>query len=57
MVGLSRYPDGQDTGNNDADFSVRCITPGGPNTFSTGGCLSPVPVARTTWGALKTIYR
>lgn len=32
MVGLSRYPDGVDTQVNNVDFSVRCITPGAPNT-------------------------
>ncbi len=57
MVGLSRYPDGQDTNDNNADFSLHCITPGGPNTFSTGGCLTPVPTVRATWGALKATYR
>ena len=56
-VGLSRFPDGQDTNNNNADFSVRCITPGAANQSSTGGCLTPVAARWNTWGVLKSIYR
>lgn len=55
--GLSRYPDGADTNDNAADFSLRCITPGAPNTASSGGCGQPVPAARSTWGTLKQLYR
>jgi LPXTG-motif cell wall-anchored protein len=29
--GISRYPDGQDTNNNNADFAYICITPGSSN--------------------------
>ena len=36
--GLSRYPDGTDTNNNDNDFSLRCITPGAKNTAANTGC-------------------
>ncbi|MCP3980218.1 MAG: lamin tail domain-containing protein [bacterium] len=36
--GLSRLPDGSDTGDNSADFSVRCITPGQSNTANSTGC-------------------
>lgn len=36
--GLSRYPDGTDTNNNDNDFSLRCITPGAKNTVANSGC-------------------
>ncbi len=43
LVGLSRYPDGNDTDNNDSDFVLSCITPGGPNVNSTD-CENP-PVA------------
>lgn len=56
-VGLSRYPDGADTNDNNADFSVRCITPGSANLAGTGGCNAPVGVRPDTWGALKSIYR
>ena len=57
FVSLSRFPDGQDTNNNDVDFSIRCLTPGAPNGSSTSACLSAVPVSRSTWGTLKSIYR
>ncbi len=33
LVGLSRHPDGTDTGNNSADFSLRCVTPGASNNI------------------------
>jgi predicted extracellular nuclease len=56
-LGISRYPDGQDTNDNNTDWSLRCITPGGPNAASTGGCASPVPALGSTWGALKSLYR
>jgi hypothetical protein len=56
-LGLSRYPDGQDTNDNNTDFSLRCITPGTANLSGAGGCLSPVPARAGTWGALKSIYR
>lgn len=36
--GLSRYPDGTDTNNNDNDFSLRCITPGAKNIAANSGC-------------------
>ncbi|MFA6251576.1 MAG: immunoglobulin-like domain-containing protein [Candidatus Paceibacterota bacterium] len=32
---ISRYPDGQDTNNNSADFAYVCITPGSANTNGT----------------------
>ncbi len=32
-VGLSRLPDGADSGDNSADFVLTCITPGAANTF------------------------
>jgi predicted extracellular nuclease len=56
-IGLSRYPDGADTNDNGADFSIRCITPGAPNSAGAGGCGLPVPAAASTWGAIKQIYR
>ncbi len=37
--GLSRFPDGADTDDNDVDFSRRCITPGETNTANNEGCL------------------
>lgn len=37
-IGLSRYPDGTDTQNNSADFSLRCITPGAANIADNTNC-------------------
>lgn len=53
-VGLSRYPDGVDTDNNNKDFSLRCITPGKANTSQSKGCLlvTAIPELRNvpnTW--------
>ncbi|MDX1500714.1 MAG: lamin tail domain-containing protein, partial [Thermoanaerobaculia bacterium] len=39
--GISRYPDGVDTDQNNADLVNACITPGGANTSFAGPC-SPV---------------
>lgn len=36
--GLSRYPDGKDTDDNNADFLYKCITPGEANTYLNGYC-------------------
>jgi hypothetical protein len=44
-LGLSRWPNGADSGNNRTDFSVRCITPGSANRAATGNC--PTPAAHT----------
>jgi uncharacterized repeat protein (TIGR01451 family) len=41
--GISRFPDGADTGANAVDFSPRCITPGFANTAANSGCTLPVP--------------
>jgi len=41
FVGLSRQPDGADTGNNNADLSLVCITPGVTNSAATSGCTAP----------------
>ena len=42
-VGLSRYPDGIDTDQNNSDFSLRCLTPGQANTAEM--CAPPPPGA------------
>jgi len=34
LVGLSRYPEGTDTGNNSSDFALKCITPGAANSIA-----------------------
>ena len=44
-LGISRLPDGTDTGQNDVDLSARCITPGLTNSSATQDCQPPV-VAR-----------
>jgi predicted extracellular nuclease len=38
-IGISRFPDGVDTNQNNADFSLRCITPGEANSSSTSECV------------------
>lgn len=40
-LGLSRFPDGADTDDNSADFSVRCITPGAENAAADSACPAP----------------
>ena len=39
--GISRFPDGVDTDQNDVDLSRRCITPGEANTAQDTGCTDP----------------
>lgn len=41
FVGLSRFPNGADTDQNNVDFSLRCITPGGDNVADAEGCADP----------------
>jgi len=41
FIGLARIPDGADSDNNDADFSLRCITPGADNTTDSTNCPDP----------------
>lgn len=38
-VSLSRWPDGMDTDNNDADFVIGCATPGLPNRLDPVNCV------------------
>jgi len=40
-LGLSRWPNGADSGNNQLDFSPHCITPGSANSAGTGACAAP----------------
>ncbi|MBE2221007.1 MAG: ExeM/NucH family extracellular endonuclease [Anaerolineae bacterium] len=40
-LGISRFPDGVDTDQNNVDLSQRCITPGAANTEASTGC--PLP--------------
>ncbi|UCD28699.1 MAG: lamin tail domain-containing protein, partial [Planctomycetota bacterium] len=39
--GISRFPDGVDTNQNNIDFSVRCITPGESNISQESNCITP----------------
>lgn len=43
QIGLSRLPDGQDTNDNSADFSMRCTSPGASNFSTTQFCLCEPP--------------
>ncbi|MBU0740842.1 lamin tail domain-containing protein [bacterium] len=56
-IGLSRFPDGSDTDDNETDFSLRCITPGSANTSHASDCLDPIGNEDASWGMLKTLYR
>lgn len=44
--GYSRFPDGADTNDNSADFSLRCISPGTANIAANSSC--PTPSAPVT---------
>jgi len=41
--GISRFPDGVDTNQNNVDLSTRCITPGAANSADASGCTEPGP--------------
>lgn len=47
--GISRFPDGTDTDQNNVDLSVRCISPGESNLAADSGCEvdTPTPVTGT----------
>src|SRR5690349_3137521 len=42
FLGLSRVPNGADTGENDDDFTLVCVTPGAANTAIAGSCNDPL---------------
>jgi predicted extracellular nuclease len=42
-LGISRFPDGIDTGINNVDLSTRCITPGAANVAASSDCPTPGP--------------
>jgi len=56
FIGVSRFPDGADTNDNNTDASLRCITPGTANTSAAMGCQA-VATEPTVWGSFKTLYR
>jgi hypothetical protein len=56
-LGISRFPDGVDTNDNNADWSARCISPGQANGPTTSGCVVAVPGRANFWGTLKSMYR
>ncbi|MCG6963189.1 MAG: lamin tail domain-containing protein [Acidobacteria bacterium] len=41
--GISRFPDGVDTNQNNFDLSARCITPGAANVADASSCAEPGP--------------
>ncbi len=43
FTGISRFPDGADSDQNNADLSLRCITPGEPNVAADAECPDPLP--------------
>ncbi|MGI9270272.1 MAG: lamin tail domain-containing protein [Woeseiaceae bacterium] len=43
FLGISRYPDGIDTQQNNVDLSTRCATPGRANAMEAEDCPDPVP--------------
>jgi hypothetical protein len=57
LDGISRFPDGTDTNQNNVDLSLRCITPGAANTSQNATCDQPVAVQKSTWTAGKVLYR
>ncbi len=46
--GISRFPDGVDTDQNNVDFSLRCSTPGVTNTANAQFCLCEPPTVNVT---------
>ncbi len=44
FLGISRFPDGANTGDDSTDFNRRCTTPGMANINTTSGCLDPLAV-------------
>ena len=44
FIGLSRFPDGTDTNDNDTDFSLRCISPGKANIAADTSCPAPTAI-------------
>jgi hypothetical protein len=56
-AGISRYPDGTDTDQNNVDFSYRCITPGAANTADDTNCLQPVAAGGASWGTIKARFQ
>lgn len=57
FVSLNRLPDGADTDDNAADFSLRCATPGEANAVQNTNCFDPVPSEASSWGTMKAGYR
>ncbi|MEJ2128889.1 MAG: lamin tail domain-containing protein [Woeseiaceae bacterium] len=43
FVSISRFPDGVDTDQNNVDLSLRCTTPGKPNSADSANCPDPLP--------------
>ncbi|MEW6028569.1 MAG: right-handed parallel beta-helix repeat-containing protein [Chloroflexota bacterium] len=45
-TGLSRYPDGTDTQQNNVDFSLRCISPGAANLAAASDCVGSITIVK-----------
>jgi len=43
FLGISRFPDGVDTDQNNVDLGLHCITPGAANVADSSGCPEPGP--------------
>ncbi len=56
FVGISRFPDGNDVGDNSLDFHLVCITPGMANVSDTSGCVQPVSVETVRSKSSLMIY-
>ena len=62
-IGISRFPDGADTGDNSVDWSRRCLSPGAANNSSQINCICAPPEATAiaqcvddfTWEIVVTV--
>lgn len=54
--GNSRFPDGQDSNNNTADFVLACITPGLPNVSDTINCMQPTAITKVVSKKSLLVY-
>ncbi len=54
-VGISRFPDGIDTDQNNVDFSLRCTTPGEANVEASTNCSVPPSACDVTPTLISTI--
>jgi hypothetical protein len=55
-TGISRFPDGNDTGDDSTDFHRACITPGAANVNTSAGCQNPLSVVNMTVKNSMVVY-